>query len=441
MNTVSRRGVTALTAAAALAIGVIPAAFTTSSILAAGEGPTTLDAGTWVSAGSLELATTSNNRASITLVDASGTETVQTMSASNCVPLVSSGPSLLSFTGAGKAKGNSIGAQQVGLLKGSFGVQDKGTGTSCGQVDAVSTESLTLSLGTDAVGVLGLPVLASSATLDVDVKGGARVVATASGPDGSSFQRILQSGSLLPGDANDPTVEPCQLKSDSGPDSGANDNCDWTIQAPDADHYFTSLKLTASTGSFALSGGADYATNPGAHRSSLELVEQVDGDLCVGDAYPLDPSEDGTTPGVIVTRLGNADSTAGDCVPYRFTNGSQNAELLKPIDQEASAQFHFEFTWTVPADTSALNDTETDGLVRRTSVDFDGDGTADDETVIAGCPDLTTETFTRTNSDGQEETFDALVVDGIARTTRRPRTLPRTTPGRERMTRSNSPAS
>ena len=45
MNTVRRRGATALTAAIALAIGGIPAAFTTTSILAMGEGTTTLDAG------------------------------------------------------------------------------------------------------------------------------------------------------------------------------------------------------------------------------------------------------------------------------------------------------------------------------------------------------------------------------------------------------------
>lgn len=400
MRSIRKSGVTALTAAIALSLGAIPVALTVPAIVGSGEGTTTLTpadlpAG-YASAGSLELATAAAVSASATLVPASGSAsaTTQTFNAANCTPLTTpeSDPDLLDFVGKGKDNRGNVVTKPVGLLKGGFGVQDKGTGTSCGRVDSGALESLTLSLGTDAVGVLGSELLASAARLDLDLKGGARVTATATGPAGQ-FTRILQSGTPLPGDSTNPDVTPCSQRTDSGPDSGANDNCPWPITAPvptDGDPlYFTSLTLVANTGSFALSGGSDYVSDPAGNRSVFDLVEAVDGNLCVGDEYPLPASEDGTTPEVTVTRLDNADGPSEVCVPYRFTNAPQSAELLKPLDSESSAQFVFDFVWTVDADITLGDDEIGDGLVRRTEVDFDGeDGAADLPTVLASCPDL-----------------------------------------------------
>ena len=56
--TSTRRSVTALTAAAALALGALPAVFTSTSILASGEEPATVESGT--GAGSVVLSTTSS---------------------------------------------------------------------------------------------------------------------------------------------------------------------------------------------------------------------------------------------------------------------------------------------------------------------------------------------------------------------------------------------
>ena len=119
-------------------------------------------------------------------------------------------------------------------------------------------------------------------------------------------------------------------------------------------------------------------------------------------------------PDVTVTRLGNADGASAVCVPYRFTNGEgtngQFAELLKPLNSEKTAQFLFEFTWTVQASEST-----TSSLIPMTRVDFDGPlGTADDETVIPLCPALEDATFDPDGAGGDDPIGPVPVVAGIA---------------------------
>ncbi len=65
----------------------------------------------------------------------------------------------------------------VGFANGSIGVREKSTssGTSCSAVDWAAGESLTLKLGTGSGGSL----VAMSASLDIDLKQNARILATA----------------------------------------------------------------------------------------------------------------------------------------------------------------------------------------------------------------------------------------------------------------------
>ncbi len=349
MRSIRKSGVTALTAAIALSIGAIPVAFTAPALLAAGEAQTIAAASASTSP-KLVLSTTPANKGSVTMYDSTGAQVgaAQALTATGCA-LQSSGSKLLNFTGLVKAT-----AKPPGFLKGSIGVAEKTSGTSCGRVDSPS-EKLTLALGSDVIGSLGGPMLATAATLDLDLKGAARVTATATLGD-KSFTYLLQSGP-----SSDPNVEQCIAGSDSGPDAGANDNCDWTIQLPEGE-YFNKLELTAVAGSFALSGGADYgtATAP-AHVSTIQLFEDVDGVLACGAATIKRPAS-GTTPWVQVRRLDtNADpDEACSEIPYQLRNQPTEATFRKPLSSQTTAQFVADFVWSQPtsSETTTLNTTQ-----------------------------------------------------------------------------------
>ena len=252
----------------------------------------------------------------------------------------------------------------------SLGVAEKKSGVSCYEVDAVTQERLVLTLNpTGVAGDLG-PLLATSAFLDVDLKQGARILATAT-LDGSTVGYYeLRSGSTigttdpLPGGVTPDEIFSCSDAADSGPDSGPNDNCRWPISMPswigDDDIMFDSLTLEAIAGSFALDGGADgtvsTSTPPPAEfpesvqtASFFELVQESDGILDC-DETTAAITGDGTSPGVVVKRLQNADpAQACELVPYTLRNGPQSAQFLKPLDSQESAQFVITLTWTLPA--------------------------------------------------------------------------------------------
>ena len=351
MRSIRKSGVTALTAAIALSLGAIPVALTVPSLVASGETPSIAPASAPTQP-KLVLTTTADNQGSVKLYDGAGDPVgaAQTLTASGCA-LQSNGSKFLSFAGMVKAT-----AKPSGFLKGSIGVAEKTSGVSCGRADSPS-EMLTLALDSGVIGSLGKPMLATAATLDVDLKGGARIKAVASG-GGETLNFELQSGSSVnPADAANPSVRQCTAGSDSGPDSGANDNCDWTIRLPEG-KYFKKLELTAVAGSFALSGGADYGTaSAPSHVSTIELFDDVDGVLACAD-NPDTPDVDeslsilrdfdtGKTR-VQIRRIGNADP-AETCklLPYTLDNNATKAEALyyKPLDKEKSAQFIVDLTW------------------------------------------------------------------------------------------------
>lgn len=282
---------------------------------------------------------------------------------------------------------------KASFASGSLGVAEKKSGTSCSDVDADTAERLELTLNPTGVrGGFG-PLLASSAYLDVDLKQSARILATATlgGTTVGYFE--LQSGSTigttapLPGAVTPDAIFPCNDAADSGPDSGPNDNCRWPISAPswlgpDDGMVFDSLTLQAITGSFALEGGADGIVTPQPPAplpqtaSFFELTQESDGILDCDQTTAAIPGTD-TAPGVVVTRLQNADP-AQPCVlvPYTLRNGPRSAQFLKPLDSQESAQFVITLTWTLPA---------TDPLpVPVTYVNYEQGGP---DIALAWCPD------------------------------------------------------
>jgi len=297
----------------------------------------------------------------VTMVTPTGTTTATQVlgSGSNCA-MTQSGAALLGFTTSG-----SFGP---GLNSGAIGVREKknATGTSCSAVDAAYAESLTLSLKS---GVGGL--LAASASLDIDLKQSAQILATATKGGVTVGRYELRSGSTI----NTPSAIPpalggpvtdkdarqtCNNPADSGPDSGTNNNCRWQISAPtwtgmtDDAAVFDSLTLTAITGSFSLEGGADGFVDDidhpmpaylGADREA-SILELVQGSLDCGKTATLRGSIASSW-----TRLANADGGACAPFPYSSRTGTDAqgafAEFTKPLDVQTKAQALWTTTFPV----------------------------------------------------------------------------------------------
>jgi hypothetical protein len=245
--------------------------------------------------------------------------------------------------------------------EGSLGVAEKKSGVSCREVDAGSAERLVLALNPANVRTDLGPLLAASASLDVDLKQSARILATAYKDGGAVGWFELQSGATI--GTSDPlpdgvpapdAIHTCTTDADSGPDAGINDNCRWPISEND-DIVFDALELLALNGSFGLDGGSDGAVPPlppaalPAGASFFELVQQVDGVLdCNETTIALQP--DGDAPGVVVQRIDNADpSETCELVPYTLSNGTNFIQFLKPLDEQISAQFIVTVTWPLSA--------------------------------------------------------------------------------------------
>ena len=278
--------------------------------------------------------------------------------AANCAVNLG-GPQFITLQG-------SIGAAPTAGLasyqSGSIGVKEKKSGTSCQQVNAVTKESLLIGLGTGVTSALGTDAVATSAYLDVELKGGVRILATATLRDRPTGTWELQSGSeaaLTPNSTLTPGAvrHACNLSPDSGADSNVSDNCRWPISTPswtgDDGIVFDTLKLEALAGSFSLEGGSDGtvplpAPNATPNASIIEIA--ADTLNCLATT-PTEPAA-GDTPSVSVYRLQNADGTCA-LIPYALENGPNLARFLKSLDNQTSAQFIWDVrgpVTTVPTD-------------------------------------------------------------------------------------------
>lgn len=227
----------------------------------------------------------------------------------NCLITVN-GP-LASLSGSDKGPG---------LKDASIGIRTGGPqGVPCSRVD--STEDLTLSLGDvpDAVEV----------TLDLELKGDVRanIVLSLDGASVGTFQ-VRGGGGIVPGEGVDgttrlpyavsltseATIGNCRNLSDSGPDSGANDNCRVTIVPSGA---FNAVTFAPTRGEISLEGGGDYTNMPTTEFDTVFTLVDYDGVLGCDVENNSVTIEEGTVYGQI-TRLQNTDGS--DCVlkPYNI---------------------------------------------------------------------------------------------------------------------------
>ena len=182
--------------------------------------------------------------------------TIQDVSAGkSCEISQLSGPLVTwSSGGGGKVKG-------PGIVKHGIGVKSGGSkGTPCSQV----------SDGEQLVIVGANPWIRLE--LDVEAKGNAWIhVQLYDGETEVGLQHQLLTGGNIEGSGETPApgfpytastsagneIEACANPSDSGPDSGPNDNCRWFI---DPGASFNKIVLWASVGSVSLEGGNDFAS-------------------------------------------------------------------------------------------------------------------------------------------------------------------------------------
>ncbi len=193
-----------------------------------------------------------------------GTTTQSLTTASNSCKVNSTEP-VMHLTSTGTQSAPGLGPDAIGVK----GSASSGNGTPCSQVDG--TESLRLKPGAAIANRTF-----SGVRLDLEMTGNAIVKLTLSGGTNSSVYQ-LQTGTSItapqaaetdydiaapyfasssPGD----TTDACAAPNSSGPNSGQNDNCEWTVQP--GFNFDTVTLTTVSAGAVSLEGSNDFANNP-----------------------------------------------------------------------------------------------------------------------------------------------------------------------------------
>jgi hypothetical protein len=217
----------------------------------------------------------------------------------------------------------------LGLVADGLGVRvgGEGQGQRCGQVNGTG-ESLSLTL----TGSLG-GMFMDRTELDIEGKFDATVRAE------------LYQGSELAG------VETLDtgVLSDSGPDSGTDDNYRWVIPAPDAapvlfDRLLLRVDPSTPNGGFSLAGGAEgTAPAPGGLGETLGTSDSLfhlvgaDGELDCGDQASTDAAG---APSATVERLDNVDGDPDDCeaVVYALDSGLEGETQFVFLGKDLAAQ-------------------------------------------------------------------------------------------------------
>lgn len=209
----------------------------------------------------------------------------------------------------------------VGIFEISIGVKSTGAqGTPCGRVDG--NDRLTLTLGDG--------LIADSGELDLELKGNAHVVIelflhgtqvgdtfeVISGTSGSSEASVT----LTP----DSTAGSCRGASDSGPDSGSNDNCRVILQ-PGV--MFNGIELSVEQGEMSLEGSGDFGNDP----SEDTIFHLVDWDGTIECGQMVEPPQ-GEDQIAEITRL-----QYGECDPKLYRLRADRED-----EQAGSVIFEFE---------------------------------------------------------------------------------------------------
>jgi len=270
---------------------------------------------------------------------------------------------------------------KLGVAFDSLGVRSKGPGRSCGRVSG--SESFTIEINNGTAQTLeGLNF--DRMELDIEAKQDAVVIATTYLGDSDGEIFTLRTGGSATGEPDGTphsatstsgagaTADCLQGVSDSGADSGANDNCRWTI---DPAAPFDTVVFSSGGGEFGLEGGEDTGSD------SLFILTDL-GVLDCGETVETGDAAGLGDPYVVITR-GDQPGTE-ECLlkEYFLTSSDEAGEVVDGSQSftfapsgQANASFVMTVKW-VPE--PALNPLPV------TFMDFNGDGDATDPTEVGG---------------------------------------------------------
>ena len=273
----------------------------------------------------------------------------QPLSATRCA--MTTGSNLMIVTGSNSTPG--FNSDSIGLSGGAS------SGTPCGRV-SVGEGALRLALGSSLSGLV-----VTKGSFDMELKKNAVVKAVTydqvGGAPSQTYYLVTGTSRNNPLYSQLPNADlSCSCHSDSGPDSGASDNCRWNITG-----QWTKIEFTALVGEFGLEGGAD-----GTGATTFDVGQIGDGFLaCPSIATPQTPSEipgpapQPGQPTISGARLDNVDDPlvpggAPTCVvvPYEITttcpagvSGTCTNFEYDPLDQGSNMTFTFHWEWPLEA--------------------------------------------------------------------------------------------
>jgi hypothetical protein len=197
----------------------------------------------------------------------------------NCKLNAPASGSIMNFSATSQSSGPAPGMNGTDI---GVRVNSSGNGTPCGQVDGTETLTFSPFTGTSAVIPNGK---FTGLTMDLEVTGNAVVRLDLNTTPAQTY--FLQSGTSIqsaetsePGYATSPpyvvtsysnyvvggntysdTTDGCAAPNSSGPNSGTNDNCEWTVLA---NKTFTqaTLSVVNSVGTVSVEGSNDFGSNP-----------------------------------------------------------------------------------------------------------------------------------------------------------------------------------
>ena len=341
-------------------------------------------------------------------------QSTQTFTAKNCV-FSSGGTQYLTFDVTGPMVGSK--APGVGLKAGSLGVRsgNDSNGTSCAQVNTGTTPQETLTINVDPAATSGTfgPGQILSAALDLNLSGNAIVRAQMRKADGTLVGLAeLQSGFSAPQTPGDDRaqLQVCNFDSNSGPQSGYNNNCYWNIAplttatgfqrsdgtyiggggyvgptstAADAGTY-TSITLTPIVGAFSIQGGDSYpSTMDGSAGTIFTIASYSDGTIGCYDGTDATLSSSQTAPlsdpRAVLTRLQLGDANA-TCTAKAYSL-DYTSNTVTYHQQLTDGQLTSQYALVLPRDYAA--GTRPDASLPPIKVNWE-DGTAD--VTLTFCP-------------------------------------------------------
>ena len=367
----TRTWISALVGASLVAtVGLAATATSSNADVAVGVGPS-------VPLGSGTLTWKASGTTASVAYSGAPTATPQTISGRNCVATTTVGTQYLLFgvTGPDVSRTTKAG---VGFKDLSLGVRsgNDSNGTACKQVNLNTTprETLIIKTNPEAFGTtFGTPSI-NEARLDLNLSGNAVVVAELVKNGSVIGKAEMQSGFSAPQTVQDPTSQLfiCNFRSNSGPQSGFNNNCYWHIRPLQAEAYpeipgyvaspggwtgaeppanaaatdYDEIRLTPIVGDFSIQGGTSWPTTlPGSAGTTFGLALFSDGSLACYD--PANPATlaaaqaaafgDGRA---VVTRLKLGNN--GECVlkPYTYSDVDNSSTFRYPrIAGQETSQF------------------------------------------------------------------------------------------------------